>query len=171
MLRLILIPVLLLTPADMSSDIATHPLTMIAGTKIETHYTGDDVDILANIIWHEARGIEEDVELACVAWTVCNRVDAGYGTLREVMTAPYQFAYVAGKTFEETDPVYARCREMAADVLNRWSREKNGDDEVGRVLPKGYLWYSGDGEHNYFRDAYIGGETWDYSLPDVYEEA
>lgn len=136
----------------------------------EEHHTDEDIDILANIVWHEARGIEADVELACVAWTVCNRVDAGYGTLREVMTAPYQFAYVEGKDFDADDPVYARCREIAADVLDRWSREKNGEDEVGRVLPSEYLWYSGDGEHNYFRDAYIGGETWDYSLPDVYEE-
>ena len=136
----------------------------------EEHHTDEDIDILANIVWHEARGIEADVELACVAWTVCNRVDAGYGTLREVMTAPYQFAYVEGKSFDETDPVYTRCREIAADVLERWSREKNGEDDVGRVLPKGYLWYSGDGEHNWFRNSYIGGDTWDYSLPDVYGE-
>lgn len=147
-------------------------LTLLLSMPVNAaeYHADEDVEILANIIWHEARGIEADVELACVAWTVCNRVDAGYGTLREVMTAPYQFAYVDGKTFDETDQVYTRCREIAADVLERWSREKNGDDEAGRVLPKEYLWYSGDGEHNWFRNAYIGGDTWDYSLPDVYGE-
>lgn len=168
---LILIPLLMTQPNGLPMDTAPHPLIVIAETRVELPYDSEDVDILANIIWHEARGIEADVELACVAWTVCNRVDAGCGTLREVMTAPHQFAYVPDAELDAGDPVYIRCREIAADVLRRWSREQSGETDVGRTLPPEYLWYSGDGRHNYFRDAYTGGNVWDYSLPDVYGEA
>lgn len=46
---------------------------------------------------------------------------------------------------------------------------KDGETDTGRVLPSDYLWFSGDGKHNYFRNAYKGGETWDWSLPSPYE--
>lgn len=32
------------------------------------------------------------------------------------------------------------------------------------------MWYAGDGVRNYFRDKYIGGNRWDYSLESPYEE-
>lgn len=36
-------------------------------------------------------------------------------------------------------------------------------------LPVFEVTFSGDGKHNYFRNAYKGGETWDWSLPSPYE--
>lgn len=127
-------------------------------------YSEDDVVMMAKIMWAEARGIESDAEVAAVGWTICNRVAAGYGTPAEVMTAPNQFAYLPDA------PVWDRLYILAGDVLDRWQREVSGEPDVGRVLPPGYLYFEGDGTHNYFRDEYIGGTVWDWTLPSPYEE-
>ena len=44
-------------------------------------------------------------------------------------------------------------------------------NEEGRVLPPEYCWFSGDGSHNYFRDAYglKKANIWDWSLESPYE--
>ena len=119
---------------------------------------------MAKILYREARGISSKTEQACVGWVICNRVDAGYAnTPTEVMTAPNQFAYI------EDTPIVPELYGLAGDVLDRWSREKNGETDVGRVLPKEYLWFSGDGQKNHFRNQYSGGTRWDYSLLSPYE--
>lgn len=58
---------------------------------------------------------------------------------------------------------------LCIDVLTRWYAEREGQVEVGRVLPVGYLWFSGDSKRNHFRNAYKGGTVWDWSLPSPYE--
>lgn len=120
------------------------------------------VDLIARTIYAEARGCST-MEQAAVAWCVLNRVDAGYGTVEEVLTAPYQFATWSGEIGQEQ-------LDIAADVLIRWEREKAGETDVGRVLPREYLWFTGTGSENLFRDAYEGGEYWDWSLENPYEE-
>ena len=47
--------------------------------------------------------------------------------------------------------------------------EKAGMTDVGRTLPSNYLYYGGDGKHNYFRTEWKGGTRWNYSLPSPYE--
>ena len=49
--------------------------------------------------------------------------------------------------------------------------EKQGAsfEEVGRVLPKEYMYFYGDGVANHFRTAWKGGTTWDWSYPNPYE--
>ena len=119
------------------------------------------VDLMARTIYAEARGCST-MEQAAVAWCVLNRVDAGYGTVEEVLTAPHQFASWSGEIGREQ-------LDIAADVLIRWEREKAGESDVGRVLPREYLWFTGNGSENLFRDAYEGGSYWDWSLPNPYE--
>ena len=129
----------------------------------EPIYDQSDVEMLAKVLWLEARGVPSDTEKACVVWTVLNRVDAGYGsTIEAIVTAPNQFAYAPGA------PVDLQLAELAQDVLDRWSSEKQGEFDVGRVLPEDYLWYTGDGKHNWFRDAYRNGTRWDYTLDSPY---
>lgn len=120
------------------------------------------VDLMARTIYAEARGCST-MEQAAVAWCVLNRVDAGYGTVEEVLTAPHQFASWGGEVGQEQ-------LDIAADVLIRWEREKAGEADVGRVLPREYLWFTGNGSENLFRDTYEGGEYWNWSLPNPYEE-
>lgn len=122
-----------------------------------------EAETVAKLVWGEARGCTE-TEQAAVIWCVLNRVDAGYGSIAQVITAPYQFTgYRAG------NPVTEELYALAVDVLTRWRLEKLGGGNVGRVLPSDYLWFTGDGRHNHFRNAYRGGTYWDWSLPSPYE--
>ena len=119
---------------------------------------------LAQLMWAEARGCSKR-EQSMVAWTVLNRVDIGYdgrGDFWSILTAPNQFAYWASCPYEEYE------RLIAVDVLQRWAAEKDGVEESGRTLPKGYLYYYGDGVHNYFSTNGSGGELW-FGLGDPYE--
>ena len=128
------------------------------------YFDDKDVTALAKVLYNECRGIPSDIEKACVGWTACNRVDAGYGnTVYEVLTAPRQFAY-----WTDT-PVTEELYSLALDVLTRWNNERNGIEDVGRVLPLDYLWFRGDGKHNYFRDSFSDNyNIWDYSLSNPY---
>ena len=128
-----------------------------------------DVELLAKTIWGEARGVKSITEKAAVAWCILNRVDAkGYacgGDIEYVLTFPGQFV-----GYDEDNPVTTECKEIAADVLARWAAEKAGHEDVGRVLPKEYTYFTGDGKRNYFTDEWKGGNTWDWSLPSPYEK-
>ena len=135
-------------------------------------YNSDDAVMMARTMWNESRGIQSKTEIACVGWTALNRVDAGAAagfrdTLSGVLTQANQFAYTASAP--TTSDYGYNLVELATDVLDRWSREKAGQTNVGRVLPKDYKWYAGDGKHNYFRNQYQGGTRWNYSLPSPYE--
>lgn len=125
-------------------------------------WTEEDVTVLAKMLWGEARGVLSDTEKAACVWCVLNRVDQGMGTIVEVVTAPYQFI-----GYQEDHPIDPELKALCEDVLDRWHREKNGETNVGRVLPSDYLFFTGDGKHNHFRNAYKNGEkwTWDYETP------
>ena len=138
-------------------------------SQITYYFTESDVVMCAKVLYNECRGIPSKVEKACVVWTILNRVDStGYdfrntNTISSVILAPYQFAYSAGT------PVTQELYDLAYDVLTRWNLEKNGYTDVGRVLPSNYLYYGGNGVHNFFRTTYqVTGNYWNYSLPSPY---
>lgn len=127
-------------------------------------WTDEEVTVLAKMLWGEARGIPSDTEKAACIWCVLNRVDHGMGSIVEVVTAPYQFV-----GYQEDHPVDPELKALCEDVLSRWYREKNGETRVGRVLPSNYLFFTGDGEHNHFRNAYKNGEIWTWDCESPYE--
>ena len=145
----------------------TEPLT--TETEFEPIYTTNDIEMLAKTLYGECRGVVGDTHKAAVVWCILNRVDAtgfGFGnSIEYVITFPDQF-----HGYDVDYPVTDELAAIAEDVLQRWQREKEGETDVGRVLPKEYLWFHGDGKYNYFRDAYRGGNTWDWSLPSPYGE-
>ena len=124
-----------------------------------------DAIVLAKLMWTEAGGINSTIERACVAWTVLNRVDK-YGTsVYTEVTKPYQFAWKVNA------PVYADLLELAYDVLARWYLEKETGEIQGRVLPQDYIYFYGDGKHNYFFTMWENKiNAWDYSLPSPYTD-
>ena len=128
-------------------------------------WTHEEVDALAKMLWGEARGVPSETEQAACVWCVLNRVDQGYGSILEVVTAPSQFV-----GYQDNNPIDEKLWLLCEDVLTRWQREKEGETDVGRVLPPDYLWFSGDSERNHFRNAYENGATWDWSLPSPYED-
>lgn len=72
-----------------------------------------EVEMLARLIWGEARGIPSDMHKAAVVWCVLNRVDAeGWpDTVAEVVTQPHQFAGLSGNRGIQGD-----CRRCADTV-------------------------------------------------------
>lgn len=125
-----------------------------------------EVEMLARMIWGEARGIASDMEKAACVWCVLNRVDnQDYpDTVAAVLEQPYQFA-----GYSPDYPATEEHKAIAADVLTRWMEERAGAADVGRILPAEYLFFTGDGKHNIFTDEWRGGATWDWSLENPYE--
>ena len=123
---------------------------------------------LAKTVKVEARGIWSTTEQACIIWTCLNRTDdPRFPNTIDGNLVYGQMAYKASAT---TVDDYGRdLVPLARDVIYRWKLEKSGAEDVGRVLPKDYLWYAGNGKHNFFRNAYRGGTRWNYSLPSPYE--
>lgn len=131
-------------------------------------YTDEEVAYIAKTVYGEALVTNSDMKMAAVVWCILNRVDAkGYGcggSIEDVVTFPSQF-----KGYSPEHPVTARIEWLVRDVLNRWCAEKNGAQDVGRVLPKEYLFFMGDGRENHFSIEYESKEYWDWSLPNPYE--
>ena len=122
-----------------------------------------EVELLAKTIYGEARGCSA-VEQSAVIWCILNRVDAGYGSIEDVVTAKYQFT-----GYNSEHPVTEEFAALAEDVLARWILEKHCVGEVGRTLPSEYKWFTGNGKENIFRDQYSGDYTiWDWSCYNPY---
>lgn len=127
-------------------------------------WTDEEVIVLTKMLWGEAGSVPSDTEKAAVVWCALNHVDAGYGDIITAVTIPGHFV-----GYRENNPVDADLKSLCEDVLSRWYAEKDGKTDVGRVLPKDYIYFSGDGTRNYFRNTYEGGDRWDWSLPSPYE--
>lgn len=123
---------------------------------------------LAKTVKVEARGIWSITEQACIIWTCLNRVDNA--KFPNTIDGNLVYGQMAYKANVSTVDDYGRdIVPLARDVIYRWKLEKSGIEDVGRVLPKDYLWYAGNGQHNFFRNKYRGGTRWNYSLPSPYE--
>ena len=143
----------------------------ITATKQEIDIPIDDykdaAKYLAKTVYGEARGCST-TEQAAVIWCILNRVDnnGGYSpkSIINVVTAKKQFhGYIP------SNPVTDEHYNLAIDVLSRWLREKNGETDVGRVLPAEFIYFSGDGKRNHYRTDWKGGTNWDWSLESPYE--
>ena len=115
----------------------------------EMYFTEEDVAEVAKMLWGEARGCTRNNQIKC-AWVVCNRVDDERfpNTIHGVLSQPSQF-HGYDPTYPVTDELYS----IAFDVLTRWSYEKQGIP-VRRELPNTYLWFTGNGQENIFREVY-----------------
>ena len=102
---------------------------------------------LAKMVWGEARGCSTPTD-----------------TVEGITTQPCQFY-----GYDSSNPVDPDILALVEDVLARWMAEKECVGSVGRVLPREYLYFTGDGVHNYFTTEWQGGQTWDWSLESPYE--
>jgi len=103
---------------------------------------------IAKTVWGEARGCSVE-EQEKVIWCILNRVDSELPYFPDdiigVITQPNQF-----HGYSPDYPVTSEHYELALDVLKRWNAEKRGE-ESNRNLPPEYVYFHGDGKHNYFR--------------------
>ena len=159
-------------PADTTeADELTSPIIAPLSTEAEImdEWIPDrkDVELIARTIWGEGRGIQSMDEKAAIVWCILNRVDAeGYAcgnSIEYVITFPHQF-----DGYDPSYPVTDEHVALAEDVLMRWHAEREGVEDVGRVLPKEYIYFIGDGTHNYFTIEWKGTDYWDWSLPSPY---
>jgi len=148
--------------ADYTMIVSVEDITEVSEQITEMD---EELDILAKLVWGEARGVESQMEQAAVVWCALNRVDAGYddGTIRGVVTQRSQFAYTSSA------PVTDDLRALAQDVVTRWLLEKQGVEDVGRVLPCEYVYFAGHDGHNWFRIEYRCRERWDWDCTNPYE--
>ena len=120
-----------------------------AEPEYEMYFTEDDVVAMAKMLWGEARGCALDNQQKAV-WCVLNRVDDPRfpDTIQGVLSQPSQF-----HGYSPDFPVWDELKEVARDVLTRWSLEKQGVT-VERELPNTYLWFTGYNGSNHFREVY-----------------
>lgn len=113
------------------------------------YFTDADVVAVAKMLYGESRGCSIDNQQKTV-WCVLNRVDAdGFpDTIMGVLEQPSQF-----HGYDPTNPVTSELYDVAFDVLTRWSYEKQGIP-VRRELSSSFLWFTGNGQENIFREAY-----------------
>jgi len=117
-------------------------------------YPGEDYNqtivVLAKLLKGEAGGVKSDTNKACVIWCVLNRVDVKMrgDTVIECAVSVHQFSY------RKRNQVKESFVKIAKDVLDRWLLEKTGETDVGRVLPKNYCYFYGNGRYNVFRNQY-----------------
>ncbi len=125
-----------------------------------------EVEALAKMLYGEARGVTSKTEQAACVWVGLNRGDNPRfpDTVLEVIEAPAQFA-----GYSEDNPVTEELKSLAADVLTRHNAEKEGKENVGRVIPPEYLFFTGDGERNSFTKDWKSAETWEWTLESPYE--
>ena len=138
--------------------------------------TEDELVIMAKVLKRECGGLKgvyggvsAKARQAAVVWCALNRLDSEDpyypDTLAGVLTQSGAFAWIPD-TYVDTELL-----DLARDVVGRWWREKNGETDVGRTLPKEYLFFAGRNGENHFRDKYSGNFTyWDWSLADPYTE-
>ena len=121
----------------------------VAEPEYEMYFTEADVTALAQMLYGEARGCTVDNQMKCV-WCVLNRVDDARfpNTIIGVVSQPSQF-----HGYSPNFPVWDELKEVALDVLTRWSLEKQGVI-VERELPNTYCWFTGFNGSNHFREEY-----------------
>ena len=133
--------------------------------SVDYEVTNAEIEIISKAVWGEARGCNQ-LEQSAVIWCILNRVDAGYGTIIEVVTEPNQF-----HGYSNNFPVTDEIRALTEDVIARWKLEKAYGGNFGRTLPSEYLYFSADftGTGNIFRTKWTGDcEVWDWNCWDPY---
>ena len=141
----------------------------------ERCYREEDVIALAKTAYGEYRltgTAEQKKQCAAVMWCVIWHKEQGKAagfadTISACVAIPNHFL-----GYNANNPVTPELDAMARDVLTRYARYKAGAslEDVGCVLPNDYLWFCGNGYINIFRNRYVGGETWTWTLPNPYME-
>ena len=135
--------------------------------KIEYLVSTYDNEIImaTKVMVVEAGGVYPLSHRAAVVWCILNRADATGNSISSIITAPHQFAWIPSQAYSQEQ------YDFVKDIFTRWLLEKEGFENVGRVLPEEYKWFHGDGYHNHFRNAYSGSYTiWNWSLPSPYDD-
>ena len=139
-------------------------------TQVEKRYTDQDVEALAKMVYGEALITHSDMEMSAVVWCVVNRFISGdpyYSKCHSLYDIVVQKSQFFG--YSTNNPVDEHIEWLVIDVLDRWSREMDGETDVGRTLPQDYLFFHGNGRHNLFTKTYGSANHWDWSYENPYD--
>lgn len=117
--------------------------------EYKLYYTAEDAEMIAKTVWGEARGCSTEGQ-AKVVWCILNRVDDPRfpDTIEGVITQPWQF-----HGYDPNYPVTDELLDLTYNVLRRWNVERQGIAVV-RELPPTYVYFTGNGYENVFREVY-----------------
>jgi hypothetical protein len=106
---------------------------------------------LAKLLYGECRGVKSKTNQACVVWSALDRYLSKNNkkTMLQIITDRGTF-----HGYHKRNPIKSNLKALAKDVLDRWIRERQGEKDVGRVLPKGYVYFSSYKGYNRFRKYY-----------------
>lgn len=124
----------------------------------------EEIKMLAQVVYNEARGVNSITQQAAVIWCVLNRVDSSEfdNSINKVIKYPNAFAWKQDTVVEK------QFIKLAEDVLIRWLLEKEGYLETGRVLPAEWVYFhSGQGKNN-FKQESNSTRYWNWSLVSPY---
>ena len=125
------------------------PATEYPYAYVELRFTPEEALMVAQTIYGEA-GVCSYEERRLVAWCICNRVDSGIwgDTISEVVN-PGQF-----HGYDPDCEVADEYLAIAWEVLTEWSMEEEADILEPYAPTPEYLYFRGDGRHNWFREEY-----------------
>jgi len=128
-------------------------------------WSTDDIIALCKTVIGEA-GTKSPEQMAAVVWCVLNRVDdlAFPDNIADAATQAFQF-----QGYNWWNPIDPNVEKIVLDVLERWQSEKSGETDVGRILPREYLYFLGDGTVNHYTKSFGADEEWDWSLLSPYQ--
>lgn len=108
----------------------------------------DDMDLLAKLVWGEARG-ENAEEQSKVVWCVLNRCDdaAFPDTIRDVVTQDKPVRQFSG--YNASNPVDESIRDICIEVWNQYCAEQRGET-VYRTLGREFMYFHAAGGDNLF---------------------
>ena len=152
---------------NLELSIANKKIAKMEETGVPVYFTEEEVNYIAKTVWGEARGVSK-IQQSAVVWCILNRLEDGYwgNTIKRVITYPDQF-----HGYHSNYPVTDEIREVVEDVLMRWNMEKMGVKNVGRTLPKEFLYFHSDKTRlgNVFKTSYGNGDTWYWNCWNPYE--
>lgn len=117
-------------------------------STVTAKYSSYELTLVCQAVWGEARGCSK-AERQLVAWCICNRVDATGASVEDVVKAPRQF-----HGWKSDCPIENDIREDVTEVLEAWSRGEEALVYETYATTSEYLYFSGDGTHNWFREVY-----------------
>jgi spore germination cell wall hydrolase CwlJ-like protein len=145
------------TPEEAPQENASHigPTNAPESDSTETveieppRYTDADIDIIARMVWGEARGTTPE-EWVPVIWTALQRVDCPDrwpDTIAGVVRQRSQF-----HGYRSRHPVCSYIREVVARELHDWSNGAEPPTLYPFAPSVPYFFFAGRNGHNWFRE-------------------
>ena len=116
--------------------------------EVVAKYSSYEVTLVCQTVYGEARGCSREEQML-VAWCICNRADSNGASIEQVVTAPRQF-----HGYNPENPVTDEIRSVVLEVLDAWSRGQKALVYEPYATTSEYMYFSGDGAHNWFREEY-----------------